>query len=96
MSLISKKSVVGFEEVLSSLEELRRGYDRTLTKEHIGRLIEVHDKKDARDQHVGDSVIRDLLFSLTIVEYESEEEGKWQEVNPLLLPLIEKWREEFS
>ncbi len=96
MSLISKKSVVGYEEVLSSLEELRRGYDRTLTREHIERLIEVHDKKDARDQHVGDSVIRDLLFSLTIVEYESEEEGKWQEVNPLLLPLIEKWREEVS
>jgi hypothetical protein len=50
-------------------------------------------KKKAQNITTGDSVVRNLLFSLTAVEYKSEEEGKWCEVNPLLFPLIEHWKE---
>ncbi|RCV64907.1 hypothetical protein C5S53_06360 [Methanophagales archaeon] len=49
------------------------------------------DKKEARDDNVGDSTSRDLLFSLTAVEYE-DEEGRWCDINPLLMPLVEKWK----
>jgi len=95
-SLTLKKDVIEYDDVLFSLEILRRTYDRTLTKEHAVRLIEIHDKKEGRDSRVEDSIVRDLLFSLTAVEYESEEEGKWCEVNPLLFPLIEQWKEKIS
>lgn len=90
------KSVIDIKDVLFSLEKLRRTYDRTLTVEEIKKLIDIHVKKEARDMEIGDSVVRNLLFSLTAVEYESEEEGKWCEVNPLLFPLIEQWRKRVS
>lgn len=88
-----RKDIIGLDEILFSLEKLRRTYDRTLTVEELKRLVEIHNKKQARDIGIGDSVVRNLLFSLTAVEYESEEEGKWCEVNPLLFPLIEELKE---
>lgn len=78
-------------EVKESLEKLRRVYDRTLTETHKKRLLEIFDSKEARDEDVKDSVSRDLLFSLTAVEYE-DESGRWCDVNPLLTPLVEKWK----
>ena len=36
---------------------------------------------------------RDLLFSLTAVEYEDEEE-RWCDINPLLMPLVEKCKKD--
>jgi hypothetical protein len=79
------------EEVGKALEKLRRTYDRTLTEAHKKRLLEIHDKKEARDDNIDDSTSRDLLFSLTAVEYE-DEEGRWCDINPLLMPLVEKWK----
>jgi energy-coupling factor transporter ATP-binding protein EcfA2 len=79
------------EEVGKALEKLRRTYDRTLTEVHKRRLLEIYDKKEARDENKGDSTSRDLLFSLTAVEYE-DEEGRWCDINPLLMPLVEKWK----
>ena len=79
------------EEVEKALEKLRRTYDRTLTEAHKKRLLEIHDKKEARDDDIEDSTSRDLLFSLTAVEYE-DEEGRWCDINPLLRPLVEKWK----
>ena len=61
------------EEVGKALEKLRRTYDRTLTEAHKRRLLEIYDKKEARDENIKDSTSRDLLFSLTAVEYEDEE-----------------------
>lgn len=92
----AQKDVIGLDDVLFSLEKLRRTYDRTLTVEELKKLVDIHEKKEARDIAVGDSVVRNLLFSLTVVEYENEEEGKWCEVNPLLFPLIENWKEKVS
>ncbi len=80
-------------EVKESLEKFRRAYDRTLTQSHRKRLLGIFDSKEARDEDVNDSVSRDLLFSLTAVEYE-DENGRWCDVNPLLKPLVEKWRTE--
>lgn len=77
-------------EVKESLEKFRRAYDRTLTESHRKRLLEIFDSKEARDEDVNDSVSRDLLFSLTAVEYE-DKSGRWCDVNPLLKPLVEKW-----
>ena len=79
------------EEVGKALEKLRRTYDRTLTEAHKKRLLEIYDKKEARDEDTSDSISRDLLFSLTAVEYE-DEEGRWCDINPLLMPLVEKWK----
>lgn len=79
------------EEVGKALEKLRRTHDRTLTEAHKKRLLEIYDKKEARDDNTSDSTSRDLLFSLTAVEYE-DEEGRWCDINPLLLPLVEKWK----
>ena len=79
------------EEVGKALEKLRRTYDRTLTEAHKKRLLEIYDKKEARDENTNDSISRDLLFSLTAVEYE-DEEGRWCDINPLLMPLVEKWK----
>ena len=79
------------EEVGKALEKLRRTYDRTLTEAHKKRLLEIYDKKEARDEDIEDSTTRDLLFSLTAVEYE-DEEGRWCDINPLLMPLLEKWK----
>lgn len=85
------KGKITKEEVGEALEKLRRTYDRTLTEVHKKRLLEIYDRKEARDKDVSDSVSRDLLFSLTAVEYE-DEEGRWCDLNPLLLPLVEKWK----
>jgi energy-coupling factor transporter ATP-binding protein EcfA2 len=79
------------EEVGKALEKLRRTYDRTLTEAHKKRLLEIYDKKEARDETTNDSISRDLLFSLTAVEYE-DEDGRWCDINPLLMPLVEKWK----
>ncbi len=81
------------EEIDAVLKKLRNTYDRTLTREEIEKLIEIHDKKEARDKTVDDDIVRTLLFSLTIVEYETKKEGRWCEINPVLLPLLEKWKE---
>ena len=87
----NEKAKITEEEVERALEKLRRTYDRTLTEAHKARLLEIYDKQEARDSDVEDSTSRDLLFSLTAVEYE-DEEGRWCDVNPLLMPLVEKWK----
>lgn len=79
------------EEVGNVLEKLRRTYDRTLTEAHKKRLLAIYDKQEARDENTSDFISRDLLFSLTAVEYE-DEEGRWCDINPLLMPLVEKWK----
>ena len=86
-----EKGGITIEEVGKALEKLRRTYDRTLTEAHKKRLLEIYDKKEARDDNIDDSTSRDLLFSLTAVEYE-DEEGRWCDINPLLMPLVEKWK----
>lgn len=80
------------EEIDAVLKELMNTYDRTLTDEEIIRILEIHSKKEARDRTTSDDIVRRLLFSLTIVEYETKEEGRWCEANPVILPLIENWR----
>jgi len=79
------------EEVGNVLEKLRRTYDRTLTEAHKKRLLDIYDKQEARDENTSDFISRDLLFSLTAVEYE-DKEGRWCDINPLLMPLVEKWK----
>ena len=91
----NKKGKITRDEVGSALEKLRRTYDRTLNDEHITRLLEIHGKKEARDRSIEESISRDLLFSLTAVEYE-DEEGRWCDVNPVLLPLVEEWNKKLS
>jgi hypothetical protein len=79
------------EEVGDALEKLRRSYDRTLTEAHKKRLLEIYATKEARDVDNEDFLSRELLFSLNAVEYE-DEDGRWCDVDPLLLPLVEKWK----
>ncbi|MDI6810853.1 MAG: hypothetical protein QMD80_04145 [archaeon] len=88
----NERTKITQEEVGKALEKLRRTYDRTLTEAHKKRLLEIYEKKEARDENTSDSTSRDLLFSLTAVEYE-DEEGWWCDINPLLMPLVEKWKQ---
>lgn len=85
------KGKITEEEVRKALEKLRRTYDRTLSEAHKRRLLEIYDNKEARDRDIDESISRDLLFSLTAVEYE-DEDGRWCDINPLLIPLVEKWK----
>ncbi len=91
----NKGKQITLNEVGSALEKLRRTYDRTLSDEHIARLLDIHREKDARERSQEESITRDLLFSLTAVEYE-DEEGRWCDVNPILLPLVEEWAKKLS
>lgn len=81
---------IGKGEVEAVLEKLRNACDRTLTKEDIEKLIEVNEKKEARDKTASNDNMRTLLFRSTVVEYETKGE-RWCEINPILLPLLEKW-----
>lgn len=87
----NEREKIAKEDVESALEKLRRTYDRTLTEAHKKRLLEIHESKEARDTGNDDATSRELLFSLTAVEYE-DENGRWCDVDPLLLPLVEKWK----
>lgn len=87
----NKREQIAKEDVESALEKLRRTYDRTLTEAHKRRALEIHESKEARDLDNFDGLSRELLFSLTAVEYE-DENGRWCDVDPLLLPLVEKWK----
>ena len=78
------------DDVEVSLDKLRATYDRTLTEAHKKKLLDIHECQEARDEGPDSQIIRELLFSLTAVEYK-DEEGRWCEIDPLLLPLVEKW-----
>lgn len=77
-------------DVVTALEKLRMTFDRTLTEAHKKKLLEINKCKEAREEGPDSVLTRELLFSLTAVEYE-DEEGRWCEINPMLLPLVEKW-----
>ncbi len=81
---------VAMEDVEESIEKLRRTYDRTLTEKHKEKLLEINRCQEGRDEGPDSQITRDLLFSLTAVEYE-DQEGRWCEIDPLLMPLAEKW-----
>src|SRR5450759_4895359 len=88
-----EKGKITKEEIKEVLEKLRRTFDRTLTEAHKKRLLEIYTTKEVRDQSSDDSITRELLFSLTAVEYE-DKEGRWCDINLLLTPLVEKWKTE--
>lgn len=77
-------------DVATALEKLRMTFDRTLTEAHKKKLLEINKCKEAREEGPDSVLTRELLFSLTAVEYE-DEEGRWCEINPMLRPLVEKW-----
>jgi len=78
-------------DVDQALQKLRITYERTLTEAHRQRLLQIHHTKDAYDSDVSDSTTRDLLFSLTAVEYEHDGR-RWCDVDPLLVSLVEGWK----
>jgi hypothetical protein len=77
-------------DVAIALEKLRMTFDRTLTEAHKKKLLEINKCKEAREDGPDSVLTRELLFSLTAVEYE-DDKGRWCEINPMLLPLVEKW-----
>lgn len=86
-----RAELIDDQDVEGALEKFRRTYDRTISQAHKERLFDIHDSKGARDKDNEDDISRDLLFSLTAVEYE-DESGRWCDVDPLLLPLVERWK----
>jgi hypothetical protein len=78
------------KDVSTALDKLRMTFDRTLTDAHKMRLLEINSCKEAREEGPDSVLTRELLFSLTAVEYE-DDEGRWCTVNPMLLPLVKKW-----
>lgn len=86
----ARKERISMIELESALEKLRMTYDRTLTEAHKKKLLEIYHSKEARDEDSDSLIIRELLFSLNAVEY-YDSEGRWCTIDPLLLPLVEKW-----
>jgi hypothetical protein len=78
------------KDVDESLAKMRTTFDRTLSQAHKKKLLEINSCKEARDEGSDSVLVRDLLFSLTAVEYE-DKDGRWCEIDPMLLPLVEKW-----
>jgi hypothetical protein len=78
------------DDVAAAMRKLRMTFDRTLTMAHKKNLLELNKCKEARKEGPDSILTRELLFSLTAVEYE-DEGGRWCEINPMLLPLVEKW-----
>jgi hypothetical protein len=78
------------DDVSSALDKVRMTFDRTLTEAHKRKLLEINSCKEAREEGPDSVLTRELLFSLTVVEYE-DDEGRWCEIDPMLLPLVEKW-----
>ena len=62
-------------DVAVALEKLRMTFDRTLTEAHKKKLLEINRCKEAREEGPDSVLTRELLFSLTAVEYE-DEDGK--------------------
>ena len=89
-----KQKRISKEDVASALDKLRMTFDRTLTQAHKKKLLEINICKEAREEGPDSALTRELLFSLTAVEYE-DEEGRWCEINPMLLPLVGKWSHSF-
>ncbi len=81
---VNKITKANVNEIVS---RLRDSFDRILTKEHLDKLVEVHDFKEAKDGRI----VQELFHSLSIFEYVNER--RWCDVNPLILPLVEEWKE---
>ena len=62
----------------------RRSFDRFLSYGDIEFLKVIRDNKDARD---GNTLLM-LLHSLSILEYQND--NNWFDVNPIIVPLLEK------
>ncbi|HPM27520.1 MAG TPA: hypothetical protein PLD96_09250, partial [Methanothrix sp.] len=80
------------KDVAAALDKLRMTFDRTLTEAHKKKLLEINSCKEAREEGPDSVLTRELLFSLTAVEYE-DDQGRWCEINPMLIPLVEKWNQ---
>lgn len=85
-----RQGVISKADVATALDKLRVIFDRTLTEAHKKKLLEINRCKEAREEGPGSILTRELLFSLTAVEYE-DEDGRWCEINSMLLPLVKKW-----
>jgi hypothetical protein len=75
-------------EVGSAAADLRAELERGLARADIGILHEVH----ATRQASSDEATLDLLHFLHLFEYRNHE--RWCDVNPLLLPTLERWKPE--
>jgi hypothetical protein len=84
------RSRITEEELNEALESMRMAYDMTLTQAHKRELLAIYNSGEARDRDPDSVLIREMLFSLTAVEYRHQGE-RWCVVNPLLLPLVERW-----
>lgn len=75
-------------EVQEAAADLRAELERGLSREDIGILHEVH----ATLQASSDEPTLELLHFLHLLEYRNHE--RWCDVNPLLLPTLERWKPE--
>ncbi|PKP56612.1 MAG: hypothetical protein CVT88_07095 [Candidatus Altiarchaeales archaeon HGW-Altiarchaeales-1] len=91
-STVKGKTKIEKEEIEECASDLRGIYEKALTQKHISTLLEIHETKHASDKSPEEKIVRDMLFSLIIVEYENKEGKRWHEINPILFPLIDKWK----
>jgi hypothetical protein len=75
-------------EIYDAAADLRAELERGLTRTDIGILHEVHTTRQASS----DEATLTLLHFLHLVEYRNHE--RWCDVNPLLLPTLERWKPE--
>lgn len=75
-------------EVREAAADLRAELERGLKREDIGILHEVHATRQASSEEP----TLELLHFLHLLEYRNHE--RWCDVNPLLLPTLERWKPE--
>lgn len=83
-----KMSMLSAAEVRDAASDLRAELERGLKSDDIRILHEVHETR----QTSADEASLQLLHYLHLVEYRNSE--RWCDVNPLLLPTLERWKPE--
>lgn len=78
-----ESEVIRLDDVNRELIRLSHEFERLLTEEHMEVIKEVYRRKIAMDGRREDRSVRELIFSLIIVEYVYGED-KWYDVNPVL------------
>ncbi len=86
-ALTRKREQVTLGDVEEAVAELQNELERTLTSADYRILDEV----DRFRQASSDDATLELLHSLHLVEYFNRE--LWCDVNPLLKPTLDRWRE---
>jgi len=86
-ALEDHRSVVALADVENALNDLRRDYRRLLTDLDSDQIETLRSIGREREYRGGERIGR-FLNNLLVLEYESDENGNWPDLNPLLRDVL--------